>query len=116
MNRFRLCLNFLLNAGASPISQLLDIHYSHFIMEHADVNSSGNADVEPKISKNVSAEENQIANSIMDGKSHMESSHEVHIPSEESFCPEENNGSETLDKGYLKFGYGFLPLGVNLLW
>ncbi|KAI3468263.1 hypothetical protein Pfo_024926 [Paulownia fortunei] len=65
---------------------------------------SGTPHVESKSSENMLAEENEISNSINASESHLQPSHEEHIPAEESMCQEKIAGTETLDKGYLKYG------------
>ncbi|KAL3819041.1 hypothetical protein ACJIZ3_004946 [Penstemon smallii] len=70
------------------------------------VNDSGAPHVEPKVSQPLLAEENEIEN-IIDAneyESHLQPSHEEHIPTYEWSCQEKPTDTNTLDKGYLKYG------------
>ncbi|KAK4485867.1 hypothetical protein RD792_008515, partial [Penstemon davidsonii] len=60
--------------------------------------------VEPKVSQHLLAEENEIENIIDTNESHLQPSHEEHIPTYEWSCQEKPTDTNTLDKGYLKYG------------
>lgn len=74
------------------------------------VDHSGTPHMESKILQKMLAEENKSANSIVACESHLQPSPKEHIPAEGSTCRAKVTGTETLDNGYLKYGYCLLAL------
>lgn len=69
------------------------------------VDNSSSLHAESNISKELDEDRDYTPSSICE--SPLESSHEEHTPAEQGTCHKEIAGSETLDKGYLNYGYGF---------
>lgn len=76
------------------------------------VDHSGTPQVESKISQKMLAEESENANSVEAGESPLQPSLKEHIPADGPICQTKITGTETLDNGYLKYGYGLLALCI----
>ncbi|KAH6831172.1 hypothetical protein C2S53_009367 [Perilla frutescens var. hirtella] len=74
-------------------------------MASAAVGYSGTTCVERKISQNAAAEENETRYRL-----ELQLSHEEHVAENELTTPGKVAGTERLDKGYMQYGYGLLPM------
>ncbi|KAG8381871.1 hypothetical protein BUALT_Bualt05G0017900 [Buddleja alternifolia] len=99
--------SYMILPCAFPIAQqlVIVIFTANNPMGFMAVDYSSAPHVEPKTSETMVNEENEIRKRMKTIESDLQPSHEEHNPEDKSMCQEKVTGHETLDNGYLKYGY-----------